>query len=104
VAAREPSFGCFGLHEWAMVYGSGEVRHAHVPLRLQPAEIAAVVEIQGLRCTHYDAFRFFSPDARPRNRVQLSRADAVAHDQPGCVHANMDLYRFAYTIAPYVTG
>jgi hypothetical protein len=104
VAAREPSFGCFGLHEWAMVYGSGEVRHAHVPLRLRPAEIDAVVETQGLRCTHYDAFRFFSPEAAPQNRQPLTRADTADHDQPGCVHANMDLYRFAYLIAPYVPG
>ena len=37
-AARPPSFGCFGLHEWAMVHGAqqAEVRHAAYPLRLGP--------------------------------------------------------------------
>src|ERR671932_300638 len=34
-AGRAPRFGCFGLHEWAMVYrpDDGEVRHG-IPLRL----------------------------------------------------------------------
>ncbi len=104
VLDREPSFGCFGLHEWAMVYHSEEVRHAKVPLRLTPAEIAEVVEVQGLRCTHYDAFRFFTPAAVPRNRITLTRAVASEHDQGGCIHANMDLYKFAYTIAPYTSA
>jgi hypothetical protein len=104
VAGREPAYGCFGLHEWAMVYRSDGVRHPQVPLRLLPGEIAAVVDGQGLRCTHYDAFRFFTPSAAPLNRVQLTRPEAVRHDQPGCIHANMDLYRFAHLIAPYGTG
>lgn len=104
VAGREPSFGCFGLHEWAMVYRTADVRHARVPLRLSADAIAAVVEGQGLRCTHYDAYRFFTPAAAPRNRVALTRRTAVDHDQPGCVHANMDLYKFAYAIAPFSSG
>ena len=32
-AARPGQFGCFGLHEWAMVYRQDAHRHA-VPLRL----------------------------------------------------------------------
>lgn len=104
VLDREPAFGCFGLHEWAMVYRTDDIRHSKVPLRLSADEIAGVVEGQGLRCTHYDAFRFFTPAAAPRNRVPLTRAVAVDHDQAGCIHANMDLYRFAYHIAPYSTG
>src|SRR5690606_25033288 len=35
-AARVSQFGCFGLHEWAMVYRQEEIRHA-VPLRLGQA-------------------------------------------------------------------
>jgi hypothetical protein len=31
VASREPFFGCFGLHEWAMVYRAETVRHNRVP-------------------------------------------------------------------------
>jgi hypothetical protein len=101
VLVREPSFACMGLHEWAMVYRDPAVRHPYVPLRLLRAEIDAVVASQALRCTHYDAFRFFTPAAVPLNRWELTRATSAEHDQPGCVHANMDLYRFAYKIAPF---
>jgi len=98
---REPSFSCFGMHEWAMVYRDPEVRHPYVPLRMSRDAIDAFVENQPLRCTHYDAFRFFSKAAAPRNRIALSRESSTEHDQPGCIHANMDLYRFAYKIAPF---
>lgn len=101
VAAREPSFACLGLHEWAMVYRDPNVRHPYVPLRLSRAETDALVESQPLRCTHYDAFRFFTRDAAPRNRLELTRAATSEHDQPGCIHVVMDLYRFAYKVAPF---
>ncbi|HEX4607309.1 MAG TPA: 3-methyladenine DNA glycosylase, partial [Urbifossiella sp.] len=101
VAAREPSFACLGLHEWAMVYRDPNVRHPYVPLRLTRADTDAVVESQPLRCTHYDAFRFFTADAAPRNRLALTRAETTDHDQPGCIHVTMDLYRFAYKVAPF---
>jgi hypothetical protein len=101
VLARPPSFACAGLHEWAMVYRDPSVRHRYVPLRLSRPETDAVVEALPLRCTHYDAFRFFTPSAAPRNRWELTRAAGPEHDQPGCVHANMDLYRFAYKVAPF---
>lgn len=101
VADREPQFGCFGLHEWAMVYRSEEVRHSRVPLRIAAEP---VVESVPLRCTHYDAFRFFTPAAVPRNRVQLSREVTTDHDQPGCIHVTMDLYKFAYKLAPWVAS
>jgi len=104
VAGREAYTGCFGLHEWAMVYREPAVRHSGVPLRLGRAGTDAVVEAGVLRCSHFDAFRFFTPDAVPRNRVALTRADATRHDQPGCVHANMDLYKFAMKVAPFVSA
>jgi len=96
---REPQFGCFGLHEWAMVYRTDDVRHSRVPLRIAAEP---VVESMPLRCSHYDAFRFFTPAAVPRNRVQLTRDITTEHDQPGCVHVTMDLYKFAYKLAPWV--
>jgi hypothetical protein len=99
--SREPAFACLGLHEWAMVYRDPNVRHPYVPLRLRREEIDAFVESQPLRCTHYDAFRFFTAAAAPRNRIELTRASSTDHEQPGCIHANMDLYRFAYKIAPF---
>jgi hypothetical protein len=104
IAARPPQFGCFGLHEWAMVYRTPEVRHPRTPLRLAPAAIAEVVEAAPLCCTHYDAFRFFTPAAVPRNRLQLTRHVTDQFDQRGCVHVTMDLYRYAYKLAPWVSG
>ena len=40
--------------------------------------------------------------ARPKNAVQLSRADQLGAEQPGCVHAAMDLYKFAGKLLPLV--
>jgi hypothetical protein len=98
-AARPASIGCFGLHEWAMVYRDRETRHA-VPLRLGPAGTDAVVEAHQIRCTHFDAFRFFTPAAVPRNRVQPARETQPDLEQPGCLHAGMDLYKWAYKLSP----
>ncbi len=103
-ASREGRFGCFGLHEWAMVYrlDHEQVRHAAWPIRLPAREVDAVVEAAPLRCTHWDAFRFFTPAARPHNEQQLSRDSPLRLEQPGCLHATMDLYRWAMEAAPYV--
>lgn len=102
--ARQGQFGCFGLHEWAMVYrlGEDEVRHAGWPLRLGAAGTDAVVEAHQLRCSHYDAFRFYTPPARPLNLLQPTRERRVAMEQPGCLHAGMDLYKWAYKLSPAV--
>jgi hypothetical protein len=100
-ANRAPFFGCHGLHEWAMVYKSGEVRHAEQPLRLSPSEVAAVVDSLPVRCSHYDAFRFFTPEARSLNRLQPTRETSPQLEQPGCLHANMDLYKWAFKLAPW---
>ncbi|WP_337457907.1 3-methyladenine DNA glycosylase [Microbacterium sp. KHB019] len=102
-AARPGQFGCFGLHEWAMVYREDEHRHP-APLRLGQAGTDAVVESHDLRCTHFDAFRFFTTDAVPRNRTPLTRADQPALEQPGCLHAGMDLYKWAMKLGPLIPG
>jgi hypothetical protein len=102
-AARPASFGCFGLHEWAMVYRDATPRH-DVPLRLGAAQTDAVVEASDLRCTHFDAYRFFTPDAVPRNRLPLSRDQQVSREQPGCLHAGMDLYKWTVKLGPLVPG
>jgi len=103
-AARPARFGCFGLHEWAMVYGlqQDEVRHESWPLRLAPDQIREVVDEQGLRCTHYDAFRFFTPEAAPRNELTPTRATQPDLDQSGCLHATMDLYKWSSKYAALV--
>ncbi len=101
IAVRTPSFSCFGLHEWAMVYKAPGVRHSQVPLRVSSEQVAQAVEGLGLRCSHYDAFRFFTPDAVPLNRQPLSREATSEHDQRACIHVTMDLYKFAFKIAPW---
>ncbi len=100
---RTAHFGCYGMHEWAMVYGGHDVRHAGVaPLRLPQAEIDALVESRPVACSHFDAFRFFAPAAKPMNRLPLAWATRYDAEQPGCIHANMDLYRWAYSSMPWV--
>ena len=96
-ASRPASYGCFGLHEWAMVYRqpADQVRHAGHRLRLGSAGTDTVVEAGPLRCTHIDAFRFFTPEAQPRNALQPTRDTQVELEQPGCLHAGMDLYKWA---------
>lgn len=103
VQDRPPFFGCFGLHEWAMVYRlpPDAVRHASWPLRFPPEEVARIVEGQAVCCSHFDAFRFFTPAARPLNHLQPERATCTALEQCGCLHANMDLYKWAYKLAPF---
>lgn len=92
---RPGQFGCFGLHEWAMVYRlpPDDVRHDYLRLRLGSAGTDDVVERSRIRCSHFDAFRFFTPAASGRNELQPSRAAAPQLEQPGCLHANMDLYK-----------
>ncbi|MBB5917181.1 hypothetical protein BJY24_006093 [Nocardia transvalensis] len=101
-ASRPPQLSCFGLHEWAMVYRSDAVRHDQVPLRLGHAGTDAVVESMSLRCTHFDAYRFFTPEAAPRNIEPLTRDDQPRREQPGCLHANMDLYKWGFKLVPLI--
>lgn len=102
---RPAQLNCFGLHEWAMVYRDSAqetLRHGHVPLRLGAEETDAVVESIPLRCTHFDAVRFFTPAAAPRNAATPSRATQIAWEQPGCLHANMDIYKWCYKLGPLI--
>ncbi|PWN08079.1 3-methyladenine DNA glycosylase [Rhodohalobacter mucosus] len=101
---KKPFFGCFGMHEWAMVYRAEKVRHSAIPLRLSDDEIAQFVESRPLLCTHFDAFRFFTEKARPLNRNVLSRDTFAEMEQPGCVHTNMDLYKWAFKLYPWISG
>jgi hypothetical protein len=102
-ASRSPRLGCFGLHEWAMVYRQPEpdIRHVDWPLRLGAAGTDEVVETQTIKCSHFDAFRFFTEPARPLNTLEPSRDRQIALEQPGCLHATMDLFKWAYKLDPY---
>jgi hypothetical protein len=105
-AGRAGQFGCFGLHEWAMVYRPEDsaVRHGAVPLRLGLEGTAAVVDGHRVQCSHVDAYRFFTPRARPLNTLHPTRETQPLLEQPGCLHATMDLYKWAYKLAPAVPG
>ena len=103
-AARPAQLGCFGLHEWAMVYRDGDSPRHPLPLRLGAVGTDEVVEALPLRCSHIDAFRFFTPDAVPLNELRPTRATQVDLEQPGCLHANMDLYKWALKLGPAVAS
>ena len=102
--SRPAQLGCFGLHEWAMVHGvpADDVRHAGWPLRLGSTGTDEVVERHGIRCSHFDAYRFFTDSASPRNALRPTRDSQVAMEQPGCLHAGMDVYKWAFKLAPLV--
>eukprot|EP00816_Leptocylindrus_hargravesii_P007991 CAMPEP_0196821484 /NCGR_PEP_ID=MMETSP1362-20130617/79375_1 /TAXON_ID=163516 /ORGANISM="Leptocylindrus danicus, Strain CCMP1856" /LENGTH=381 /DNA_ID=CAMNT_0042200679 /DNA_START=6 /DNA_END=1151 /DNA_ORIENTATION=+ len=106
---NEPVTHCHGLHEWAMLYRpngapkppSGKYQ-AHLALRVDQDTINAAVERRGVSCTHVDALRFFADAALPLNVEQLEREDQVRVEQPGCVHANMDLLKIATRLSPWI--
>ena len=105
IALRPAFLGCFGLHEWAMVFNqAADRRHGDWPLRLGAEGTDAVVRASAIRCTHYDAFRFFTPGARPLNRLTPTLEQRVQNEQPGCVHVTMDLYKWTMKAQPWVSS
>ena len=105
-AERPARFGCFGLHEWAMVYrlDPSDVRHSGWPLRLGASGTDAVVDSHQIACSHFDAHRFFTPEAAPLNALKPTRESQTALEQPGCLHAGMDLYKWAHKLVPAVSS
>ena len=105
-AARPANFGCFGMHEWAMVYrlAQDETRHADRPLRLGPDGTDAVVESHRIACSHFDAYRFFTPPAAPLNTLSPTSAEREDFEQPACLHAGMDLYKHAFRLTPMISS
>lgn len=103
-ADRPANFGCFGMHEWAMVHRLAEngTRHPQWPLRLGAAGTDAVVESHRIACSHFDAYRFFTPSAAPLNTLSPSAHDRADFEQPACLHAGMDLYKHAFRLTPMV--
>ena len=103
ILSRPSRFRCFGLHEWAMVYRqtAEEIRHNQHRLRLSATEVEMFVKSQALCCTHYDAFRFFTPEARPMNTFAPTLELRQELEQGGCLHANMDLYKWAVKLWPW---
>lgn len=106
ITSNREFHGCFGMHEWAMVYGlePHQTRHPQLPLRFSKEQTMAVVDEVGVRCSHYDAFRFFTTPACPLNSLQPTRETQPQLDQAGCLHANMDLYKWAGKLTPAVSS
>lgn len=97
------NYSCLGLHEWAMVYQAEEIRHENTTgFRLSQSEIDRVVESRPLTCSHFDAFRFFASSARPLNRLTPTLLERPVFEQPACIHANMDLYKWAFKSMPWI--
>jgi hypothetical protein len=68
-----------------------------------------VVESHRISCTHFDAYRFFTPDALPLNRTTVNGAPLTREsqpflEQPGCLHAGMDVYKWATKLGPLIPG
>lgn len=101
-AGRPARFGCFGMHEWAMAYRAGDAMRHPLPLRLGRDGTDAVVEANPIACSHFDAYRFFTPAAAPLNGLRPTRETQAAMEQPGCLHATMDLYKWCVKLTPAV--
>lgn len=100
-SSRPGTFGCFGLHEWAMVHRADATRH-EIPLRLGAAATDRVTEDHRIACSHFDAFRFFRPSAVGFNTLSPGPGDRPAYEQPACLHGGMDLYKHAYRLSPMI--
>lgn len=100
-ADRPANFGCFGMHEWAMVHQQDETRHDW-PLRLGREGTDTVVESNRIACSHFDAYRFFTPTSRPLNTLNPTSDDRPDFEQPACLHAGMDLYKHAFRLTPMI--
>ena len=102
--SKPPNLKCFGKHEWAMLYNPTFTnRTNHQPLlslRVNQTIINQVVEDSIIHCTHFDAYRFFQPEAKPLNENNLSRQKQEEYENIACIHYNMDLFKYAYAIYP----
>ncbi|HYF34588.1 MAG TPA: hypothetical protein VD994_04800, partial [Prosthecobacter sp.] len=78
------------------------VRHNGYELRMPPDDLARFVEAQAICCSHYDAFPFFTPAARPLNALQPTLESRPELEQSGCLHTNMDLYKWSSKLWPWV--
>jgi hypothetical protein len=100
---RTPNFACHGLHEWAMVYQGQDIRHREsTRLRLSQGQIDQLVSSRTITCSHFDAYRFFSPSAIDLNKLKPTLNTRQDFEQCGCLHTNMDLYKWASKCMPWV--
>lgn len=104
--SNTPRFGCFGLHEWAMVYKltPEQIRHRGLRLRIGHERSDLVVESNPIVCSHFDAYRFFTEPARALNEMRPTRAGQQQMEQSGCLHAGMDIYKWVTKLTPIIPG
>ena len=58
---------------WRTSQWRNNIRHDYLELRLGAEGTDRVVEEHRIRCSHFDAFRFFMPQAAPMNELQPTR-------------------------------
>mmetsp|Transcript_11407 Transcript_11407/g.21113 ORF Transcript_11407/g.21113 Transcript_11407/m.21113 type:complete len:328 (-) Transcript_11407:1052-2035(-) len=106
---NSPVLKCFGMHEWAMLYSPDGAEHPpssdfqSLPLRVSQQVLNHTVESRGVYCTHYDAMRFFAPQAVQFSHWHLKQRDH-SKENPACVHAAMDLLSIAHKLFPLVSS
>ena len=80
---------------WSSGRTTAQRRHQEWPLRLGQAGTDDVVRDHQIRCTHYDAFRFFTPPARPLqrccSRTWQSRVDDGAAGLPARLDGHLQV-------------
>ena len=103
--ARPAFSGCFGLHEWAMVYRDDAARGTRCPLRLGQAGTDAVVEAHPIRCTPLRRVPVLHAARRRPQPPAADPGDASPSwsSRAACTPA-MDLYKWAYKLSPADPG
>ena len=101
-AARPAQFGCFGLHEWAMVYRQEkfELRHEYLSCGSAARARTRWLRITGSAAPISTRSGSTHLTLCPLNELSPSRENQRTMEQPGCLHANMDLYKWAYKLSP----
>lgn len=100
-ASRPARLNCFGLHEWAMVYRAPTVRHERVPCASAPPE--QMRSSNQCRCGAAISMRSGFHQAGHRTQQRATDPGRPGRlEQPGCLHAAMDCYKFAYKLGPLV--
>ena len=95
-ATRPAHLGCFGMHEWAMVYRTpeGEIRHSAWPLRLARGHGSGSSSRTGVRCCALRRVPVLHAPARPLNmlsRPAIDRRGARAAGLPARQHGPLQV-------------
>jgi hypothetical protein len=82
------------------------IKNQSLSLRVSKQQICTVIDAHPPRCTHFDALRFFTGPALPLNRIlpTPTRILQMSSDQPGCLHVNMDLFKWAVNMYPFISS